>query len=155
MSYRQLAYESFLNAKNKLNNCSDNELCYVALDIRICIENLVYHRATMYKDVLQEIDLNITWNPKDIIEAMYEVDNSADQDLVLNFKLGDKKFTSNFKTISIHYLKNNYHALGSMLHAKKLNQTKHVNFSKWRSRLLGCIDYLDELFKAELTNIRL
>ena len=129
MKYRSEAKQALERANLELQEGIDHRLRYAALELRIGLECLAYERANLYRDELPSSKLK-TWQPRQLIDYLLEIDPYADQTCTLRYgredTLGEKtKAMTSLGTeevMSLRDIKKYYGRLGSYLHAPTSTQ---------------------------------
>lgn len=78
MNFRHEAKKAIDKAKNELASEDDFRLRYVALELRMALECLIYDISKSYRDELSEKDFD-KWQPKKLLEVMIEIDPSVEK----------------------------------------------------------------------------
>ena len=78
MNYRDVARGCLIRASAMLPSNSEETLRYAALELRQCLECLIYERAWCYKSVLSNDDLK-EWQPSRLIKRLLEIAPYADK----------------------------------------------------------------------------
>ena len=124
-----MARTALTNAKAKLSTNSEDDLLNAALQLRMAMEALTYERAMIYAEDLGPEQMK-TWQPKQLMDRILDVDPQADQAAALSFGVelsdGAKPETMTLlgtdNVLSLATLRKNYGALGSYLHTPTLDQ---------------------------------
>ena len=74
--------EAFTAATRLLNEQDDASLRYAALELRRCLEALVYEKLKTYRDVLPEGSVS-RWQPPQAFEALIEIEPEAQETYTL------------------------------------------------------------------------
>ncbi|WP_444908920.1 hypothetical protein [Microbulbifer sp. TRSA005] len=164
MKYRDIARTALDRANTILERENDNELHYVALDLRMALEALIYEKALHYHEELSEKKLS-TWQPKKLLSILLEIDPFADKSSTLSFALedenggvkGDFKKLGNERLLSLKEIKDYYDRIGSYLHTKTIEQSKRPNSSsdKIRSRCLKLSKIIGEAISSSVYNLNM
>jgi len=85
MDYRNHSRKLLVSAKSKLACCNHEDIAYVALDLRMALECLIYEKVGLYKEEIPKIDLE-TWQPPQLLKTMLEVDPLADKSSTFSMK---------------------------------------------------------------------
>ena len=152
MNYRNEATRCLKRAKELMKSNDSNTLRYVANELRMAFEDLIYERANNYREELP-IEIIDTWQPKQILEMLIKVDPFANQNSTLCVGLEETygEESKHMKTIgsesvlSLKNIKNYYNKLGSYLHTptiKQLLENKHFNPERARKRCNEIIEIL-------------
>ncbi|MBV8807334.1 MAG: hypothetical protein JO033_01555 [Acidobacteriaceae bacterium] len=118
--------EAFTAATRLLNEQDDASLRYAALELRRCLEALVYEKLKTYRDVLPEGSVS-RWQPPQAFEALIEIEPEAQE--TYTFAVAPetepgKLSGAPFQQIGVDerpnakWIKKTWHSLGSHLHAE-------------------------------------
>ena len=80
--YRALAGAHLLKGRALLEAKDDSQLAYAALELRMCMEALIYGRAQAYADDLPP-QMAASSQPQKVMELLLKVDPYADTDMTL------------------------------------------------------------------------
>jgi hypothetical protein len=117
--------EAFNAASALLAKNDGSVLRYVALELRRCIEAIVYQKLMIYGDLLPEGSVN-QWQPPQAFDALIEIEPNAQETRTFAVapQTDPTKFPdSPFKAIGVdqrpkaRWIKETWHKLGSYLHA--------------------------------------
>lgn len=132
MDYRNRARKSLEKAKAHFETGDEYDLIYVALDLRMSLECLIYEKAENYKG---ELPLKVlsTWQPRKLLTLLLEIDPDADKDFGLSIGIEeeygkpseDMKFLGTEKVLSLSNIKKYYDKLGSYLHSPTIEQVEY------------------------------
>jgi len=171
--------ESHDKAKSLLENPTEQNIKYVALELRMCIEGVVYNDVQSYPEGSLPSEALTKWQPNKLVSHMLSIDlnymdNAAlilapqgeliDVDGKLNkeamtasntkFPEGWGKFRqANFKKKITHKM---YHALGNILHVPTIKQMQ--NGVRLEKRIKTCqevLESVEERLNATLGNVAL
>jgi hypothetical protein len=125
-------HSALLAAREMLRDNPPPESRHIALELRRCLEAVVYEKILAYGDRIPT-KAKKTWQPPQAFKALLLFEPDADKTKVIRFARQDSlgtPATENFKTLgtdirpSKGWLNDNYHKLGSYLHAKWPFETK-------------------------------
>ena len=117
--------QAYNAAKELLAQGKDEALRYVALELRRCIEAVVYEKLEAYRKWISE-KLARTWQPPQAFKALLEIDPGGQYDSVLAVAVQDRpdeppktpfKLVGTDRRPNIKWLTDTWHKLGSYLHA--------------------------------------
>jgi predicted RNA-binding Zn-ribbon protein involved in translation (DUF1610 family) len=117
--------DAYDRARDLLATSDDGVLRYVALELRRCIEAIVYEKLWAYRDRIPP-DAAWKWQPPQAFRALLTMEPDAAQTAVLRFAPEDTpggEVTQPFTTLgtdvrpSPGWLNKTYNKLGSLLHA--------------------------------------
>ena len=116
--------EHFRLAQEHLGSGEDSRLIYAALELRLCIEEIVYAKLKTYAKRLPESIMR-RWQPPQALKALLDIEPGADQNFTLRIAREvepgvpgtDWQHMGDHRTVSLEWLKKNYNKLGSYLHA--------------------------------------
>jgi hypothetical protein len=129
--YRENARSALSRARHALDSGDDASLRYVALELRMALECLVYERAHRYKEELSNKKLS-TWQPKQLLNILLEIDPYADKTATISFGLEEEygvpakvvRTIGTDRVISLKEIKDYYDRIGSYLHTPTLEQSE-------------------------------
>ncbi|WP_051373055.1 hypothetical protein [Yersinia wautersii] len=159
--YRVKAKDCLKKALEELEHQDDRHLKYVALELRMCIEALIYDKLQSYKD---EAPINTyeTWQPKKILEELLIIDPFADSSSSLSFSLEDKfgnptewTHLGEERMLTLKEIKKHYNYLGSFLHIqtiKQISEGKEINYKSLREKLNQIVSMIKDSLNAKLYN---
>jgi hypothetical protein len=118
--------EAFDAAKSILGRSDEESIRYSALELRRCIEAIVYGKLKIYQELLPGDSIH-QWQPPQAFDALLAVDPSAEDTFM--FAVGpqtefDKMSSGPFTTIGVDHrprskwLKKTWNKLGHMVHAE-------------------------------------
>lgn len=113
-------------AKEFIAAGDENSLRHAALELRFCIERIVYQKLAQLGPSLPPAIVR-TWQPPTAIKMLKAFEGKADIDKALFIKLNQKDpeatKVGEYKMFSMSWLRA-YHKLGSFLHAQSLSEPK-------------------------------
>lgn len=165
INYRRLCGEHLSNAKKQLDTLDDSNLKYAALELRMSMEGLTYDRAIAYKNEFPQEEYK-TWQPKQIMSVLLEIDSAAGQDRTLAFGVEGPNGTSpstmqllgTETVLNMNVIKKHYQALGSYLHMQSMNKMlkgDSLNYDKIRCRCNTIYEYIMKVFDSPFHNCTL
>ncbi|HDC4513361.1 TPA: hypothetical protein O8T91_002052, partial [Enterobacter cloacae] len=156
------AKKSLIKAEDILKNWEDDRLLYAALELRLCIESIVYSRLQkLSTDKVVDISAYLSWQPNKILDYFLSLDPYSLTDTKVSFAIGNKKhppkkwieFGSECK-IDKNFIKQNYHKLGSFLHQRTMKNTfKEQDYHKKREDLNNILNALKLIMNSNIRNI--
>ncbi|MCP1470911.1 ribosomal protein S27E [Sphingobium sp. OAS761] len=159
-NFRSLGRGHLEDAKKCIAAGDDRNLFYAALEIRKCIEALIYETAKLYVDDMPEQDFS-TWQPGRLLAMLIEIDPMADRTGEIRFAREDgdepKVWHSlgQDKRLTLGEIKENYDALGFFLHTLTIHQLwkgKVQKVASLRKRCESLIARLDDVLSASAWN---
>ena len=159
-NFRAMARKAVDAAKAKLGTNCESDVVDAALRLRMSMEALTYERATAYVEDLGPEQMK-TWQPKQLMDRILEVDPHADQDRTLSIgaepSYGEKPEQWNLlgtdNVLKLSTLRDHYNALGSYLHTPTLRQIeeqKPHNIAKLRNRCKKIIEAIDVVLSSKV-----
>ena len=117
---------AFTAAKSLLEGSDQTSIRYAALELRRCIEAIVYGKLKIYRELLPGDSIH-QWQPPQAFDALLAVDPSAED--TFTFAVGpqtefDKMSSGPFTTLGVDHrprskwLKKTWNKLGHMVHAE-------------------------------------
>lgn len=163
MNYRHLAQESVQRAKDELDKNSIHNLPYVALELRMALEALIYERAGNFKQELSGKKLN-TWQPRKLLMLLLEIDPHVDQNSSISAGIEKEygkpakqmNFLGRERVLSLKELKKYYDRLGSYLHTPTLDQIeqgKNPQPKNIKTRCNELIKILEQVLSSSVFNV--
>ena len=161
--FRSLARSHLSDAKRCMAEKDDRHLYYAALELRKCMEAVIYEVSKAYSDDLPVEDYS-TWQPGRLLAMLIEIDPMADKtgELRMAREGPDEpkvwRSLGTDKRLQLSEIKNNYDALGSFLHTLTIHQLwkgKSHKVDRLKSRCEVLIERIDEVLSARLWNFNL
>lgn len=148
--YRTAAKTALERATKELEKNDKNRLQYVALDLRMSLECLIYERACNYTEELPIKKLG-TWQPKKLLEILLEIDPYVDksswirigEEVVFGQKSDNMRHLGNSKALSLKEIKYYYDRLGSYLHTPTLDQIARIKDDAAENIRIKCVEVAD------------
>ena len=162
-NFRHMARKALRKAKARLSANNDEDLLNAALQLRMAMEALTYERAMIYAEDLGPEKMK-TWQPKQLMARILEVDPQAGQAGTLSYgiepSLGARPETMTTlgtdNVLSLATLKKHYAALGSYLHTPTLDQLekeKPHDMSKLRDRCRTIVNAIEVILSSEVWGV--
>lgn len=163
MNYRQQARLLLEAAREKLDDVGAENISYIALDLRMALECLVYERAELYKEEISEEQMR-TWQPPQLMKYLLEIDPTADQSSTLSYKVDspeksedeEYKHVGKENVISLKELRSSYNRLGAYLHsptAAQLEAKGSIPLSKKIKRCNEVISLITDVLSSSMTQV--
>ena len=135
-----------------------DSLIYASLEIRQCIESIVYEKLESYKKYVPEIVFK-KWQPNHALKTLLYFEPDAEQSMKiaiapessLGVTSGPFQYLGEHKSLTVKWLDKNYNKLGSFLHIQR-EKSKLISFDKLQSDIKEIIDKLNEVIKCNLTS---
>lgn len=148
--YRNAAKYALDRATKELERKDNDRLRYVALDLRMSLESLIYERACNYTEELSGKKLS-TWQPKKLLEILLEIDPYVDkssfirigEEVVFGQKSDNMRHLGNSKVLSLKEIKYYYDRLGSYLHTPTLDQIARIKDDAAENIRIKCVEVAD------------
>ena len=139
---------------------NEETLRYAALELRYCIEHVVFDQLQSYLEEVPDEALR-KWTPRDIISELLEVDPNADKSssfsvaLEATYGVPGEPFRSlgTDRRFSIKWANKTHQSLSNLLHAPTLAQLEsghHIAASGVRERLKPVIAELDDVLSSPI-----
>ena len=128
-------------ARNLLSTADDDALRYACLELRFCIEAIIYQKLDVYTNYVPAAVFK-KWQPTHALKMLLQFEPDADEDFTLYVSPESEpgKPTGNWtclgehRTIKASWLNKNYNKLGSYLHVK-MNNTRPVETQEELSKI--------------------
>jgi len=165
--YRCTAKEALERAKEHLEHDGPCFIRYAALELRMCIESIVYMDLNSYPSGSIPVEAFDTWQPPKVVQYILERDENYHDDGVMYVaKLGelldaDGKLKSSAvrieqKSLGKKITNKSYHMLGNLLHVPTLKQLqKESKAAQYRERLQGLAEELEKRIKSPLQHVNI
>ena len=160
MDYRAQTRVLLKSARKILSNCSEENISYLALDLRMALECLIYERVDLYKGEISDKDL-ATWQPDKLLRTMLEIDPFADQSSIFSMRREGEgmenqpfQYLGTENLLSLGDLKSNYHRLGSYLHtqtAEAIAENKGASFEKKLDRCKKVTGVIEKVLESTIS----
>ena len=158
MNYRDVARGCLIRASAMLPSNSEETLRYAALELRQCLECLIYERAWCYKSVLSNDDLK-EWQPSRLIKRLLEIAPYADKGVRLTMASKEEEndiiMDETERVLSRKELGKHYHKIGSYLHASFNNDLEPIalNTTSVNKSLERLNTLLDEVINSPISKL--
>jgi hypothetical protein len=144
----------FDKAKNLLK-LDDSFLRYACLELRFCIEAIVYQKVVCSKDLPQTIVE--TWQPRKVMKHLIQFNEFSNQDFKLEVSLVNSDTPNNEffdlgeqKLLPVKLLTESYHKLGRYLHLTEPKKIAQVDDENIRNSLNSIVGKLEAVVKSNL-----
>ena len=159
-NFREMARHAVEAAKAKLRTNCESDVLDAALRLRMSLEALTYERATKYAEDLGPERMK-TWQPKQLMDRILEVDPHADRDRTLSMgaepSYGEQPdqwtLLGTEHMLNLSTLRRHYNALGSFLHTPTLRQFEEDrihDITKLRNRCKKIIEAVDIVLSSRI-----
>ena len=161
--FRSIARTHLADAKRCLAEEGDRHLYYAALEIRKCMEAIIYETAKLYVDDIPEEDYS-TWQPARLLAMLIEIDPMADKSGEMRFAREDGKEPKVWrslgtdKRLTLAEIRHNYDALGFFLHTLTIHQLwkgKTQKIDRLRARSQDLVARLEDVLSARAWNFNI
>ncbi len=117
VNYLDSAKRHLSNSKRILRLKVREKYCHAALELRLCLEALVYYQAEGISKHFGHENWK-SWQPQKLINEMTEIDEAAAQQVQVSYERPDGSWQSLGSTspLSLEDIRRHYHYLGSFLH---------------------------------------
>jgi len=148
--------ECLNRAKILIDEGSYDSFIYAALDLRQCIESIIYEKLDGYKKYVPGVVFQ-KWQPSHALKTLLYFEPDAEQSIKLaiapesspGVTSGPFQYIGEHKALTVEWLNKNYNKLGSFLHVQR-DKSKKLSHDKLRSELKIIKDKLDEVIKCNL-----
>lgn len=162
---RYFAIESLQRAKDLILKDDVESARYACLELRFCIEYIIYDHLKAYIDDVNDDTIDTKWTPKQIIEDLLMINPDADQSFQISIGKQDAvgvpatemSFLGEDRRFSLQWAYKNYSALGGFLHAPTLRQIKEgktTTKEKILSKAQEVIKEIDQILASPVFNSR-
>jgi hypothetical protein len=162
---RWRAQQHFDRANSLLENYDASNSRHICLELRMCIEYLVYNMLLLYYDELPK-RARKSWKPKDamthILDIAPDVEQSHTVFMGLQAAPGVEPKTVSFvghdRRFSAKWANEAWQALGNYLHAPSISQLENKfeeGSEKLHKRIIEIRDELSAVFASNMFNVRL
>lgn len=164
-NFRNDARVALGRARALLKSGQDPDVRYAALELRFAIEAIIYGKAESFQAELPLSEYG-EWRPKQILQALLDIDPMADQPVVLRAARQARKgeaaenlrIVGSETPLDIGTIKRHYDALGNILHsptARQLAEGKGHDLAKLRTRCDQLADALERVLASPIFNINM
>jgi transcription elongation factor Elf1 len=117
LDYLNTAIRHLSNSKRLLRLKAREKYCHAALELRLCLEALVYYQAEGISKHFGHENWK-TWQPQRLINEMTEIDETSAQKVQFSIERTDGTWQSLGSTspLTLEVIKGHYHYLGNFLH---------------------------------------
>lgn len=148
--------EYISRAKGYVEAGDENALRHACLELRFCIESIVYQKLSKVGKVLPR-SVYKTWQPPQALKRLLSFEPRADKDAKLSFCLpttdgspsGEWLPLGDYKMFPVKWLKENYNRLGKFLHVPSLQEAESP--AKITAEMLQKI--IDEVGRVASSNL--
>ncbi|NUB43171.1 hypothetical protein GEU84_002145 [Fertoebacter nigrum] len=159
MNYKTLARKHLGAVKALIESSAEQDLLLACLNLRMCMEAVTYERSKTYIEDLGPEKLMKTWQPKNLMKRMLEVDPHADQTSTFSYgvepSIGQEpekiQFLGTDRVLDLATLNEHYDALGSFLHLptiKQLEKGRGHDEAKVRARCMQIYEALEPVVNS-------
>lgn len=158
--YNPLTYLE--RGKRLLAQSEDDLLPYVALELRRCMEAIVYEKLSAYSKYVPGVVFE-KWQPPQALRVLLQFEPGADEDVRVRIapeveygipSEGPWTELGEHKTLKLKWLEKNYNRLGSFLHVPH-GQAAPPNETKIRADLVAIVETLEDVLKGSITAVTL
>ena len=150
--------ECLKRAKKLYDEGNYDSLIYVSLELRQCIESIMYEKLESYRKSIPDIGFR-KWQPNHALKTLLYFEPDAEQNMKIaiapesspGVTSGPFQYLGEHKALTVKWLDKNYNKLGSYLHVQR-GKSKILSYEKLQSELKLIIDKLDEVIKCNLTS---
>lgn len=145
--------EHLERARGLLATDRAEDLRYAALELRLSLEAMTYDKLRSFEKYLPKSFVERTWQPPQLLKAMKQLDENADQSVSLHIgppyvegitpRDDEYQLVGHHVAFSLKWLNKQYNKLGSFLHL----QASRITDQGGQRRDLGAI--ADEIEKAQ------
>jgi hypothetical protein len=162
MDYRQIAIKALKKAEDELNDHDLHRTLYAALELRMCLESIIYDHASLYKNELSAKDLS-TWQPRKLLQVLIDIDPYADQNASVAVGVEGEygkqpeeiTYLGTERVLSLKEIKKFYDMLGSYLHMPHLGQKKSVDLHSLKQKCLDLASIAKEVLYSPIFHINM
>lgn len=131
---------------------------YAALELRLCIEALVYEKLRSFSShIPKEVLMN--WQPPQAVKALLEFEPNADRSFTIFAGIEDEygkpakdmKLVGQHHALRLSWLRKHYNKLGNLLHAPALLDTQSSSMPDISAYLLEVVDDLQAPLSGTIT----
>ncbi|WP_156635508.1 hypothetical protein [Methylobacterium sp. Leaf123] len=156
LKLRERAKEHLEQAKSLLASPTETNICYAALELRLCIECLAYRLLELYKPQ-SSFEAISKWQPDKMLKELVAVAGGVTSDLVIKIDFpGAETVEATEKRPDVKWVRSNWQALGSFLHTPTIHQMskgRKKDSADAEARLQAIIEELDRIFSSEIFDI--
>jgi DNA-directed RNA polymerase subunit RPC12/RpoP len=149
---RQKARDALARARELLAAGDEPSVRHACLELRFCIEYVTYDHLVAYLAEVPD-DTVKKWTPKQVIDALRDVDPNADQTVAIAVGLEDEpgvpakdmQWLGEDRRFSVRWANANHNALGNFLHAPTLEQIESGKVASLSTMLKKATEVVDTL----------
>ncbi len=153
--------EHYRRAKEHLESGDDDRLIYAALELRLCLEDIVYSKLKTYASRLPA-SVKKKWQPPQALKALLQLEPNADEDFTLRMARetelgvpGEKwQHMGTHRTVKYKWVQKHYNKLGSYLHEDQPFVTPRlpypVRLEKMRAALSRMLEELGPVVASSM-----
>lgn len=149
-------------AKDLLASPREEDLRYACLELRMCIERICYDNLTLYQKQIPKKLLE-TWQPQKVVKSLLGYAPNVEKHFNLSIceedksgnPIGEFRLLGKHKPITLEFINETYHKLGSCLHIPTLAQQKspkQKGADKLRNTLNEIASALEELCSSTINS---
>lgn len=151
----------YARAKEHLESGDDARLPCAALELRFCLEAIVYSKLRLYEKRLP-VAIKRKWQPPQALKALLQIEPDADRDFTLRVARekeygvpgDDWRNMGTHRTVKLKWLRKEYNRLGSYLHLDQPftppRLPYQIELQKMREDLQGILDHLAPIVASTL-----
>lgn len=148
--------DCFERAKKLVDKGNYDSLIYASLELRQCIESIVYEKLESYRKYVPDVVFK-KWQPNHALKTLLYFEPDAGESMRIaiapesspGVTSGPFQYLGEHKALTVEWLDKNYNKLGSFLHIQR-DRSKIMSYNKLKSELTTIIDKLDEVTKCNL-----
>lgn len=149
--------DCFERATALLSHSHNSELSYAALELRLCLEAVLYDKLEFYAALVPGQVLQ-KWQPAHALKMLLQFEPHADENCQISIgketapgePATSMRVLGEYKTFSLAWLEKNYNKLGSYLHLPH-GRDRAFDAAKVRQDLLEIAKEVDAVLKASIS----
>lgn len=153
--------ECFSRATGLLSKKDDDALTYVALELRLCLEAIIYEKLGAYSKYVPSVVFE-KWQPTHALKMLLQFEPGADENLRMRIAPEDPSGQpagpwvdlGEHRTLQLTWLVKNYNKLGSYLHAPRGPSPK-IDSKKMREDLERIAAEIKEVLESPIVGVTL
>ena len=149
-------------AHRLLSTEDDNSFRYACLELRFCIEAIVYEKLETYSEYIPA-KVFTKWQPNHALKILMQFEPEADQDFTLTvypesesgIPTNNKIYIGKHNSFKLNWLTKNYNILGSYLHVimgKQKEQETKEELSNIRKNVVRILWEVKRILDSEITH---
>lgn len=161
--FRQKARDCLARARQLLAAGDEASVRHACLELRFSIEYVTYDQMVAYLAELPD-DTVRKWTPKQVIDALREVDPNAEKTVTLGVRMeealgvptGEMQVIGQDRRFTGKWANTNHNALGNFLHASTLEQIESgrvVPLSTMLAKATGVADEIAAVLESTVTRV--